>query len=85
VARGHVARLGQKHRDVETIGESATDLDRCLVAAIYQGDAATLERHQGDGRRILACRRDQRCGLWASRGRILRPSRGFSNVDEGER
>ena len=42
---GHVAGPGQKHGDVETVGETLRRLDRNLVAAIDQRDAAALERH----------------------------------------
>ncbi len=45
-ARGDVAGPGQKHGDIQTIGETLRRLDGNLVAAIDQCNAAALERDQ---------------------------------------
>src|SRR6267143_157378 len=39
----HVAGLGEKHGDVETVRETLRGLDRNLVAAIDQRDAVAIE------------------------------------------
>ena len=83
-ARDHVARPGQQHGDVETVGEALGGLDCDLVAAIDQRDAVALQRHQRNRRHLLGRRGDQRRGLRAGRGRVVRPAAGFANVDKGE-
>ena len=83
-ARRHVAGPGQKHGNVQTIGETLRRLDGNLVAAIDQCDAAALERHQRDRRHVFARCGNQRCGFWTRCRSILRPAAGLADVDEGE-
>ena len=83
-ARHHVAGPGEKHGDVETIGETLRGLDGDLVAAIDQRDAAALQRHQRDRRHVFARCGNQRRGFWSRRGGVLRPAAGLADVDEGE-
>ena len=83
-ARDHVAGPGEKHGDIKTIGETLRRLDRDLVAAIDQRDAAAFQRHQRDRRHLFACCGNQRRGFWSRRGGILRPAAGLADVDEGE-
>ena len=83
-ARRHVAGLCQQHGDVETIGETLRGLDGDLVAAIDQRDAAALQRHQRNRRHLFVRRGNQRRGLRAGGGSVVRPAAGLADVDEGE-
>ena len=77
-------RPGEKHGDVQTIGETLRRLDGDLVAAIDQRDAAALKRHQRNRRHLFARRGNQRRGFRTGCGSILRPAAGLTDVDEGK-
>jgi hypothetical protein len=80
----HIAGFGQKHRDVETVGEPLAGLDRHFVAAVNQGDAAALQRHHRYRWHLFGCRGNQACGFRTGRGGVVGPAAGFANVDEAK-
>ena len=83
-ARDHIAGFGQKHSNVETIGETLRGLDGNFVAAIDQRDTAAFERHQRERRHFFACCGNQCRGFWSRRGSVLGPATGLADVDKGE-
>src|SRR6185369_12796126 len=76
--------FGQKHGNVETVGETLRRLDGNFVTAVDQCDSAALERHQRDRWHVFAGRGNQRGCFWAGYRGVLRPAAGLADVDEGE-
>ncbi len=68
--------------NVEMVLEQVRGRDGAVVTAVDQDHAVAVEAHErhGDGR--LGCGGDQRRDLRAGGFRILRPARGFADVDE---
>ena len=83
--RHDLVRAGQEHGDVELVGEPPAGLDRGLVAAVDQDDAAARQRHdRGRGGRGLGRHRHQRRRLGAGFRAGVAPARGLADVGEGE-